>query len=98
MSYFEYVNCPYCNEEVDCETVEFDGYDKVDYECNKCGKEFEIEREWYPSYGANKIEYSKCEECKQEERNDNMFRKFREGMDIYLCRTCYFKEEIKKFK
>ena len=95
MSYFEYVNCPYCNEEVDCEGVEFDGYNKVDYECNNCRKEFEIEREWYPSYGANEINYYECEECGKEDRDDNMFR---QGVGEYLCRSCYFKKEIEKIK
>ena len=95
MSYFEYVNCPYCNEEVNCMNIEFDGCDKVDHECSNCEKEFEIEREWYPSYSTNEINYYECEVCGIEDRDDNMFR---QKDNEYLCRSCYFKQEIEKLK
>lgn len=52
MSY-EYINCPYCDNEINATEIEFDGFDGVDFECPSCEKEFEAIREWYPTYSAN---------------------------------------------
>lgn len=95
MSYFEYINCPYCNEEVNCMNVEFDGQNEVDFECPNCEREFEITRKWHPTYGTNEIIYCECEECGKEDRDDNMFEV---SSNTYLCRRCYFKKEIEKIK
>ena len=53
-----------------------------------CEKEFEVIREWYPSYSSNLIEYTNCESCKRElRRGDNVY-KFK-GRE--LCSSCYAK-------
>lgn len=95
MSYFEYVYCPYCNEEVNCMDIEFDGSNETDFECSNCEREFEIQREWTPSFSVNEINYYECEECGKEDRNDNMLWT---NNDKYLCKSCYFKREIEKLK
>lgn len=74
MSIYDVVECPYCGHEHDMDTYEFDGSNEVDIECESCEKEFEVIREWYPSYSSHSIEYANCESCKRELRvGDNSY-------------------------
>lgn len=47
MSFYDMVECPYCGHELDASEEEFECENEIDVECESCGKEFEILREWY---------------------------------------------------
>ena len=66
MSFYDMVECPYCGHELDASEEEFECENEIDVECESCGKEFEILREWYPSYSVHAIEYVNCELCNEE--------------------------------
>ncbi|MDB2050197.1 hypothetical protein [Clostridium perfringens] len=78
------------------DSYEFECSDEMDIECENedCGKEFEVERNWEPSYSASEINYFECDVCGEKNRDSDMFRQGGK----YLCRTCYFKHEIEKLK
>lgn len=65
------VECPYCEFENDMSDgcTDLPNDNKFDSECEKCGREFEVEVEFYPSYGARKIVYDACERCGERTRN-----------------------------
>lgn len=89
MSFYDVVECPYCGHDHDMDTYDFDGSNEVDIECESCEKEFEVIREWYPSYSSHSIEYVNCESCKRElRRGDNVYKL--KGKE--LCLSCYGKE------
>ena len=89
MSLFDYVKCPYCNKEVNCNDIEFDGHDEIDFECDSCKKEFQITREWYTTYETSKINYETCKCGKEEKKYDMILNNWE-----YVCRDCYFKESM----
>ena len=94
------VECPYCKHENDMSegTVDLPSDNKFDHECDSCGEEFEVEIEFYPSYGASKIVYETCDGCSKSVRDSYRrgrvfpFPKNLEG-DIY-CRTCFYKAHL----
>lgn len=91
MSVYDVVECPYCGHEHDMDTYEFDGSNEIDIECESCEKEFEVIREWYPSYSSHSIEYVNCEGCKREVRvGDNSYT----FETKTLCQSCYGKRCI----
>lgn len=94
MSYFEYINCPYCGNEINATEIEFDGFDEIDIECPSCEKEFEVIREWHPTYSANAITFSDCQECGKTERDKNIYL----SDDKELCQKCFYKRELAKLE
>lgn len=92
MRFYDVVECPYCRCELDASEGEFEGEDEIDVECESCGKEFEVIREWEPIYGVRPIEYVNCELCNEE---------LRVGWDDYhldgkeMCHSCCYKEIVK---
>lgn len=97
MGALDIIECPHCGYEHDMAKYDFDGSDETDIECEseECEKEFEVIREWYPSYGAVTIDYYTCLECDAKERDCNMIR---QKDNKYLCKSCYFKKEFAKLK
>lgn len=89
MSFVATVECPHCGREHEIETYDFDGSDEMDIECENedCSKEFEVIREWYPSYSAHEIKYTVCNKCGKE---------LRVGYNTHncegetLCQQCMF--------
>ena len=96
--------CPYCEYENDMTDALCDlGNDNTfDWECQSCGKDFEVEVEFEPSYLTGKIEYEHCDVCGKYVRNV-----YREGRVFpfpkkykgkKLCHECFYKalgEEMK---
>lgn len=87
MSIYDVVECPYCGHEHDMDTYEFDGGNELDIECESCENEFEVIREWMPSYNSYPIEYANCECCNKEVRDSETYIFESKG----LCRTCHAK-------
>lgn len=96
MSYFDEVDCPYCGHSHDMSEYEFDGNDEIDVECEneECEKEFEVIREWSPSYGSVEIVYEKCEGCNRDTREPKVDEVTKET----LCSNCYFKRYMERLK
>lgn len=92
MGWYDKVECPYCGYKHDMSTYEFDENDELDIECENedCEKEFEVIREWIPTYSATTIKYYTCIECSKEYRDCNMIIQ----KDGHICKNCYFKKEI----
>lgn len=101
--YLDTVNCPYCGYENDMSDgcVDLPDDNIFDSECEKCGKEFEVEVEFYPSYSAGKIIYEECERC-----NDKVRDIVKRGRicpypknikEDKLCRECFSKLLSKDF-
>lgn len=90
--YFEYVYCPYCNEEVNCMGLDFDE-DTIEHTCSNCGKDYEIVREWTPSFSSYEKEYAKCG-CGRELKASNM--EFKDGK--YKCNMCRLEELLEKYR
>lgn len=92
MSFYDVVECPYCGHELGASEEEFEHENEIDVECESCGKEFEILREWYPSYIVRPIEYVNCELCNEQ---------LRVGWDVYhlkgkeMCHSCCYREIMK---
>lgn len=103
---YDTVDCPYCGYENDMSDALCDGCpddNKMDWECQSCEKEFEVEIEFEPSYSASKIEYVDCGMCNKTVRD--IYEKgrivpFPKGLeDKKLCKDCFYKalhEEYKK--
>lgn len=70
---FETVECPYCEHENDMSDglTDLPSNNKFDTECEKCGKEFEVEVEFDPSYSGSAIEYKNCDSCDASVRDIN---------------------------
>ena len=71
------VACPYCDCDVDIDDsnlsdLNSDNYIE-DYECDNCGKEFDIYVEFNPIGSAVEIIYKKCDCCGNEDKKRNMY-------------------------
>ncbi|HIW33486.1 MAG TPA: hypothetical protein IAA29_11945 [Candidatus Paenibacillus intestinavium] len=68
---FDTVECPYCHCDNDMSegTVDLPRDNKFDHECDGCGREFEVEVEFDPSYSASEIEYEDCQSCGESTRD-----------------------------
>lgn len=90
------VDCPYCGHENDMSDglTDLPSDNKFDHECENCEKEFEVEVEFEPSYGANKIEYSSCEKCGVEIRDPNVRGKVfpfpKSVKENSVCNACFY--------
>ena len=93
------VDCPYCNEEVDVDDSNLEYLNNEnyieDYECDHCGREFDIYVEFDPVCSAEEIEYYKCDCCKREDKIRNFYKRGRtfpfpkcKNFDV-LCHNCY---------
>ena len=87
MSIYDVVECPYCGHEHEMDVYKFDGGNELDVECESCENEFEVIREWMPSYSSYPIEYANCECCNKEVRDSETYIFESKG----LCRTCHAK-------
>lgn len=85
MSIYDTVECPSCGYEHDMDQYEFDGDDELDVECEQCGVEFEVVREWFPSYSSHAINYITCDDCNKTIR-ESAKRTFDRKK---LCLTCH---------
>lgn len=94
MSVYDVVECPYCGYDHDLDGYEFDGSNEIDIECECCEKEFEVIRDWIPSYSSHSIEYTTCECCGKVARDSDTY--------IFgakdLCLTCLDKHYIEWLK
>lgn len=97
MAWYEELKCPYCEHKITIGNEDFDGDNEIDIECDneECEREFTVVREWTPSFYVQEIVFYECEECGKEDRDDNMFRI---SDNEHLCKSCYFKREIEKFR
>lgn len=69
---YDEVDCPYCGHTNDMSDALCDGCpsdNKMDWECQKCEKEFEVEIEFQPMYSAMKIEHIECDVCGKKARD-----------------------------
>jgi len=96
------VECPYCNYENDLTDI-FDngvpGDNKIDWECQKCDKEFEIYVEFEPTFSASEIVYEKCEICETVVRDickkGSIYPYPKNTPATQICRKCWQKEILK---
>jgi len=91
------VECPYCEHENDMTDAlsELSSDNTTDWECSKCGEEFEVHVEFEPSFSAGKIVYEDCEKCGDKTRD------IKEKGRVFpwpglirekkICRTCFGK-------
>ena len=100
------VECPYCGYSNDMDSALDDGIgddSTIDWECQHCEEEFEVYVEFNPCYSATKIEYVKCDLCKQTIRDNYKTCNKRGSTAPYpsnikyniLCNHCYGKEYLK---
>lgn len=93
--------CPYCEHENDmtgalCEGVPDDGI--FDWECYKCGKEFEVFVEFYPIYSTSEIVYTDCDACGGSTRDihkrGSIFPFPKSLEDQQVCKECFLKHLV----
>ena len=95
------VTCPYCYCDVDVDDsnlvdLSSDNYIE-DYECDNCGKEFDIYIEFEPIGSTEEITYRKCDCCKREDKIRNLYKRGRtfpfpkDKKYSVLCYSCYAK-------
>lgn len=98
------VGCPYCEHENNMTNglEDLNSDNMFDWECDKCGEEFEVQVEFEPSFGAGKIEYVKCEICNVETRNPARRRTtfpYPECIkEDVICRSCFHNGNIGDFE
>ena len=102
------VTCPYCECDVDIDDsnlVDLDPNNYIeDYECDNCGKEFDVYVEFEPVGNTEKIIYERCDCCKEEDKTRNFYKRgstfpFPDDMQYYkLCHSCYGKLMVKQWK
>jgi len=63
--------CPYCGYENDMSDSlgDFGSDNTLDWTCEECDEEFEVEVEFEPSFSSSKIVYSDCENCGKSTRD-----------------------------
>lgn len=94
-----WVECPYCGEDIEVDDSNL-GYLNSenyieDYECDNCGKEFDIYVEFDPIGSAVEITYKKCDCCGKEDKERNFYKRGRTFPFPYdkkysnLCCSCY---------
>ena len=85
--------CPYCENECDMDSFEND-CTEFDWECEHCGKAFQIEVEYDPFFNASEIIVKACQACHKETRNfaekGRRF-PFPDTPHKILCNECYAK-------
>jgi len=85
--------CPYCENECDMDSFENDCAE-LDWECEHCGKEFQIEVEYDPYFHASKIIIKTCQACNKKTREFGEKGKrypFPKTPYETLCDACYAK-------
>lgn len=98
------VECPYCSHENDMSegTVDLPDDNKFDHECSNCGREFEVEVEFYPTYRSGKIEHVECEKCGNETREPaNRGKTFpfpKSLQEDVVCKPCFLLGHQEDFK
>lgn len=103
------VNCPYCGKENDMSNALDDGVPdsyKMDWECQFCKKELEVDIEFEARYNSSKIEYVICGLCEAEVRDDFENCRKRGSTTPYptsvsvdvICTECYNKNIFKTDK
>lgn len=101
------VECPYCGEDIEVDDSNLEGLTQEnyieDYECDKCGKEFDIYVEFDPVGSAEEIKYQKCDCCGEEDRTRNLYKRDntfpfpKDDRYSVLCSTCYTKQIISEW-
>ncbi|MGX1266726.1 transcription elongation factor Elf1 [Rossellomorea marisflavi] len=97
------VECPYCEHENDMSdgTVDLPDDNRFDHECARCGGEFEVFVEFFPTYSGGKIEYVKCERCKEKSRDivsKGTIFPFPDSLEERtICRLCYRQAMAKEY-
>jgi len=98
------VDCPYCGKENDMSDALYDGLsddNKLDWECEKCEKEFEVYVEFEPSFSASKIEYVKCDLCGNSTRDvyhkGRIFPFPKNLKDMKICYKCWIENISSEF-
>lgn len=73
------VECPYCGEDIEVDDSNLEGLTREnyieDYECDNCGKEFDIYVEFDPVGNTEEIEYQKCDCCGKEYKARNLYKR-----------------------
>jgi len=99
------VKCPYCNYKNDLTNIFADGVpedNETDWECRKCGKEFEIQIEFEPCFSASKIIYENCDKCNKSTRYINKRGSTYPFPEKYkgnkLCKECFHDELRNEYK
>lgn len=67
-----YIKCPYCGYEHDDTDNRADGDFDGEMECSECGKYFEYDVDWTPTWYTKKIEEERDNDT-EERDNDNWF-------------------------
>ena len=94
-----WVECPYCGENIEVndsnlECLNSDNYIEY-YECDSCGKEFDIYVEFDPIGSAVEITYNKCDCCGKEDKERNFYKRGRtfpfpdDKKYSTLCHSCH---------
>lgn len=91
------VECPYCEHENDATDAlsELSSDNTTDWECSKCGEEFEVHVEFDPVFSSEKIVYEDCEKCGKPTRDihdkGRVFPWPKNIKETKLCGPCFGK-------
>ncbi len=93
------VECPYCGEDIEVDDSNLYGLTREnyieDYECDNCGKEFDVYVEFNPVGSAEEIKYQKCDYCGKKYKTRNLYKRGstfpfpKDERYSALCHMCY---------